>query len=312
MLTLNEIRKKIINFPPLYKRKLEELSPIVTEKDNVSVMQWNSLAQGFFNYSLSPKECHVWSTRKWRILEVIVSCNPDVILFEELNHFEFLVEQLGSDYEGTFKKKPDSGCLRFNEPSDGCAIFYRKSKFNLIAKKTINYENRNQVAILKKLSFKTTSKAFIVGVTHLKSSIAEESFKIRKEEIVSLVEMLSNFRNLNETKPLPLIFGGDFNEEPFQYCYNHMYQNGYSSTYEDLEKKKDYDLYWSTWKVRKTEVKRVIDFLFLSNNDWQICSRLLPPTDVDNIRLPSMKYPSDHLSLFAQYQFKENLSEKKN
>jgi len=56
-------------------------------------------------------------------------------IFQEVDHFNFLKTVLGTQgYNGMFFPKPDSPCLyiKGNNGPDGCAIFFREDKFELL------------------------------------------------------------------------------------------------------------------------------------------------------------------------------------
>lgn len=56
--------------------------------------------------------------------------------FQEVDHFNFLNTCLTAiGYRGVFCSKPDSPCIYVtnNNGPDGCALFYRKDKFDLIS-----------------------------------------------------------------------------------------------------------------------------------------------------------------------------------
>ena len=58
---------------------------------------------------------------------------------QEVDHFKFLQKALGTmGYEGVFFPKPSSPCLsvRGNNGPDGCAMFFRTERFELIQSKT--------------------------------------------------------------------------------------------------------------------------------------------------------------------------------
>jgi nocturnin len=62
---------------------------------------------------------------------------------------------------------------------------------------------------------------------------------------------------------------------------------------------------WTTWKVRDSgEVRRTIDYLFFGAHTLQPVTILSPPPSalIDENRLPSWRYPSDHLSLMAHFK----------
>ena len=56
------------------------------------------------------------------------------LLLQEVDHFPLVKEALNClGYDGHFFPKPDSPCLYLPENSgpDGCAIFYKRSRFDL-------------------------------------------------------------------------------------------------------------------------------------------------------------------------------------
>lgn len=92
------------------------------------------------------------------------------------------------NYDGIFYPKPDSPCLYITENNgpDGCAIFYKKSKFELI-----NYDTRilevwriqsNQVTIAANLRIVETGKEICVCTTHLKARHGALLAKLRNEQ----------------------------------------------------------------------------------------------------------------------------------
>lgn len=92
------------------------------------------------------------------------------------------------NYEGIFYPKPDSPCLYITENNgpDGCALFYKKTKFELI-----NYDTRilevwrvqsNQVTISANLRIIETGKEICVCTTHLKARNGALLAKLRNEQ----------------------------------------------------------------------------------------------------------------------------------
>lgn len=109
-------------------------------------------------FLLCPAEALDWHTRKYGMLQAILETRPDVvclqvicayclelqlyifkinvnIFLQEVDHFNFLQRSLGSlGYSGMFRAKPDSPCLYMpdNNGPDGCAIFFREDKLQLL------------------------------------------------------------------------------------------------------------------------------------------------------------------------------------
>ena len=64
----------------------------------------------------------------------VAICLQPFSFLQEIDHFNFFQRALGSlGYQGHFVSKPDSPCLYLPENSgpDGCAIFFKRDKFDL-------------------------------------------------------------------------------------------------------------------------------------------------------------------------------------
>ena len=75
-----------------------------------------------------------WKTRRWRVLEEIIRHDPDIICLQEVDHPKLMFKALQSvGYSGRFLHKPDSPCVYLpnNNGPDGCAVFFKTSKFDL-------------------------------------------------------------------------------------------------------------------------------------------------------------------------------------
>lgn len=226
-----------------------------------------------------------------------------------MDHFKFLQSILATqDYEGVFFPKPDSPCLYItdNNGPDGCALFYKKSKFEMI-----NYETRvievwriqsNQVAIAANLRNIENNYEVCVCTTHLKARTGGLLAKLRNEQGKDLLNFV---RNVSGGRPL--LISGDFNAEPTEPVYSTMINNeslDLSSAYADLlnslqntddnnrllsneiikrnnenqvqEKSRAEFLMhneppFTTWKIREDgEVCHTIDYVFYSRNKLKV------------------------------------------
>ena len=96
---------------------------------------FSALGTGNDNFVKCPSEALEWQTRRFRMIEEIARHNADVICLQEIDHFSFFRKTLATlGYVGHFTPKPDSPCLYLadNSGPDGCAIFYKKDKFDLV------------------------------------------------------------------------------------------------------------------------------------------------------------------------------------
>ena len=68
----------------------------------------------------------------------------------------------------------------------------------------------------------------------------------------------------------------------------------------------DDDLKYTTWKVRESgEQKHILDYIFHSSDTLETIETLDMPTEeqLGEDRVPSLTFPSDHLSLLAKLRF---------
>jgi len=161
---------------------------------------------------------------------------------QEVDHFNFLNKCLiPLGYRGVFCSKPDSPCiyLRNNNGPDGCALFYRKDKFDLISASSRILEiwrvQSNQVwrsqyiwvsfllkqklkclllliqvCIFAHLRLKATGQQVCVATTHLKARQGALLATMRNEQGKDVSNYLAACGGLSK----PLVLCGDFNAVP--------------------------------------------------------------------------------------------------
>lgn len=315
--TLSQIEKK--NLPPRLKREFH----VCDDNDKnagpvIRVMQWNILAQalchGSDNFVLCPKEALHWENRNLRVIEELLQYSPQVLCLQEVDKFEFVKENLGKvGYEGIFFPKPDSPCLDFEHHTgpDGCAIFYATDKIKLISQKCIvlkdNGYETNQVCVICTFGIigNDHTPNFTVAVTHLKAKTGFEELRFSQGSYL--------LRYLEEkVESGPVIVCGDFNADPKEKVYAAFKASvlGLQSAYTYLSKTKSEPDY-TTWKFRgsrrspngREESCKTIDYIWHSKH-FRPKAILEIPTgeDLGENKLPSMVFPSDHLSLVCDLQ----------
>ena len=96
------------------------------------------------------------------MIQEILRYSPDVICLQEVDHPRLLLRALQSvGYLGQFVQKPDSPCIYMKESNgpDGCAIFYKESKFEKIRSSSrvlkVWNANSNQVSFLSVIKLKS-------------------------------------------------------------------------------------------------------------------------------------------------------------
>jgi len=310
---LQRCKIQLENLPKPFERKRREYSGSVESTEKLTILQWNQLSQtiGTKNDKFvrcNPKALN-WMTRRWRILEEIIRYDPDVVCLQEVDHFKMLEMALGSiGYQGRFVPKPDSPCiyLESNNGPDGCAIFFRNDKFELLGEGSKVLEvwkvQSNQVILSLNLRLRNSGKEICIATTHLKARSGALLSTLRNEQGKDILDYLESFR-----EERPIIISGDFNAEPSEPVFKTLMQNDKTplqSAYKMTEGEKEDNLQFTTWKIRETgEQKHILDYIFHSPQ-LETISTLDMPTEeqIGEDRLPSLEFASDHLSLVAELQ----------
>lgn len=293
------------NMPARITRKMNIKHKQESDQDTIRVFQWNHLSQTLAvkidNFMKSAEEVFDWKIRRWKLLEEILIYDPDIICLQEVDHYDMLNRALSSvGYDGSFVPKPDSPCIYFSENTgpDGCAIFYKKTKFDLvkIEKKILEVwqVQSNQVAMMMKLRIKDGNGELCVCTTHLKARTGALLSTLRNEQGKDLLQWIHS--NIGNT---PLILTGDFNAEPHEPVYATM------TSYKDIPLSSAYASDYTTWKIRKDgEYKQNLDYIFHSSH-LNVTATLQAPSEekIGPDRLPNLKFPSDHISLVADFKY---------
>jgi len=253
---------------------------------------------GGFTSVKHPEVCFNYQLRRWRLLQAILDVDADIIGLEEVDRFHgfFLPMLKKFGYEGIFLPKVHSPGVKLGWYSDGCALIFRSNMFKLEGFKHHKYSRGNQVCIVARLRHRLTHQVIKLVVTHLKAQQNEKCELIRKQQVDQILQEF-----LNETTSIeeePIIVLGDFNSEPSSESVKKV--RGFLQSAYDLER--DEKLV-TTWKTRgNSTVRRVIDYIFYSTN-LQLKSILsIPFETVEEEKMPSLRYPSDHILIAAKFE----------
>ena len=119
-----------------------------------------------------------------------------------------------------FMPKPDSACkyIQNNNGPDGVAVFYKKTKFQLVKEERRVLEAwgaaTNQVALAMVLRLQETGRELCLATTHLKARKGPLLANIREQQGADLAAWLHTVRGGRS-----VILTGDFNAEPAEPVY---------------------------------------------------------------------------------------------
>lgn len=151
--------------------------------------------------------------------------------------------------------------------------------------------------LLKDMTSETT---ICVATTHLKARSGALMTSIRKEQGKALLDFIHS-----TSADCPVIICGDLNAEPSEPVYDLFCRNSLnlSSAYGCEGKEPAY----TSWKIREDgEQCQTLDYIFFSKNHMRVDSVLKFPSslEIGEHKLPSLIYPSDHLSLVCDLSCK--------
>ncbi|SPC64413.1 related to CCR4 - transcriptional regulator involved in carbon catabolite repression [Ustilago sp. UG-2017b] len=122
-------------------------------QETFNVLSYNILCDKYATaqmYGYTPSWALTWDYRKEFILQEVMSYSADICCLQEIDmeQFEdyFLHHLSQQDYEGLFYPKSRARTMRDEEKRrvDGCAIFYKTDKYQLIEKQLVEF---NQIAL---------------------------------------------------------------------------------------------------------------------------------------------------------------------
>ncbi|XP_056264477.1 nocturnin-like isoform X2 [Pseudoliparis swirei] len=292
--------------------------------NGVRVMQWNILAQalgeGLDGFVRCPPEALSWSRRKYLILEEILTYRPHILCLQEVDHYHDTLQPVlaGLGYGGHFCPKPWSPCLEVegNNGPDGCALFFDRSRYELLDSVNVRLAAMriptNQIAVLTTLRCRSSGTRVCVAVTHLKARSGWEWLRSAQGS-----DFLGHLQNLVRdpagdpaASAAPLFVCGDFNAVPTEEVYRRFAASplGLDSAYKKLGEDGATEPEFTSWKIRSTgECRATLDYIWYSRDSLRVDRVLDVPTEeqIGPNRLPSVSYPSDHLSLVCDFSFKE-------
>lgn len=265
-----------------------------------------------------------YNLRRWRILEVLLGGQIDddddddsnvssldggyfdIISVQEMDRyngfFQPILHMFG--YDSIFIPKQKAPGIKFGWYSDGCALFWKRSSFELIKEVRDSFDVGTQIYLIAILRHLASGQSITVATTHLKAQNNIQNEKIRTCQAQQLIQILSQHITTNDSassKGMPLIVAGDFNSEPFALgntCIHTILSQDFSSAYE----LNDRDLF-TTWKTRgEKTVHRIIDYIFYKEVE---CVQILEIPDGEEMevtKLPGFRFPSDHMSISARFE----------
>ncbi|CAJ2674964.1 unnamed protein product [Trifolium pratense] len=204
--------------PPRHSERFKVLSYNILA-DYLAMDHWRKLYYHIPSYMLN------WQWRKSKIIFELGLWSADIMCFQEVDRFDELAEDLKvKGYRGIWK-------MRTGNPVDGCAIFWRTSRFNLLYEESIEFnrfglrDNVAQICVLEFINQNgslppslTGSRKVVVCNTHVLYNPNRGEIKLGQVRI-----LLDKARAVSQLwNNSPVIICGDFNCTPKSPLYNYI------------------------------------------------------------------------------------------
>ncbi|KAJ3300703.1 Glucose-repressible alcohol dehydrogenase transcriptional effector [Borealophlyctis nickersoniae] len=260
---------------------LEEDAYGAAANDSFTVMCYNTLCEKYATaqaYAYTPAWALSWDYRKDLLLQDILNYNADVVCLQEVEagqYEEYFHDQLQQhgEYEGVFWPKSRSRTMSESERRqvDGCATFWKSSKFSLIEKHCVEFQQiamqrpelrknadvfnrvmiKDNIAVVTLLENKETHARVMVANAHLHWDPQYRDVKL--VQTAMLLEELGRLEKVwaklaaregtssattngssNSGTRLPLVIGGDFNSLPDSGVYEFLSSGHVPQDHEDF------------------------------------------------------------------------------
>ncbi|XAR69960.1 Poly(A)-specific ribonuclease [Bertholletia excelsa] len=221
---LNPLRRRRFHRPmPEIIRHWVEADPpqAPSEQDRFMVVSYNILGdKNAFKhrdlYQNVPSFYLKWDRRKRLICEELTGWSPDIICLQEVDKYfdlKKMMEKAG--YVGSYKR-------RTGDSIDGCAMFWKDDKFQLLEGEIIEFKRyglRDNVAQLSVFEIrKAKSRKFLIGNIHVLYNPSRGDVKLGQ------IRYLSSKAHILSEKwgNIPVVLAGDFNTTPQSAIYEFL------------------------------------------------------------------------------------------
>ncbi|CAL1375116.1 unnamed protein product [Linum trigynum] len=179
-----------------------------------------------------PQHMLAWQWRKRSIVFELGLWKADIMCFQEVDRFQELEDELkGSGYKGIYQ-------MRTGSATDGCAIFWRESKFNMVHEESIVFnkfglrDNVAQICVLESISQSSNSIASTLSASSAGSNKVvvcniHVLYNPRRGEIKigQVRKLLEKAHAVSKLwNDAPVVLCGDFNCTPKSPLYNFISQ----------------------------------------------------------------------------------------
>ncbi|KAI9333388.1 Endonuclease/exonuclease/phosphatase [Pilaira anomala] len=234
-----------VGMPPPHREWLLVEGDTMEDPDKFTVLCYNILCQKYATsqaYGYTPSWALNWDYRRELLVSEILGYNADVICLQEMelgqyqDFFKDHFKKMG-DYEGIFFPKTRAKTMSEKERRvvDGCATFYKTTRFRLVDQDLIEYNqkalqrsdfkqtvdiynrvmNKDNIAVFTMLEDKNTNKRILVANSHIHWDPSHADVKlVQVGVLMDEINKFSSKHTSSATDKMPTIICGDFNSAP--------------------------------------------------------------------------------------------------
>ena len=200
-------------------------SPSPSTHSTFRLMTYNVLADQYAQehcrelYSAVPWVALEWNTRAAMIAKEVEYWGPDVVCFQEVDHFEQLQGLLKPHgYKGVYT-------ARTGGRPDGLAMFWKRSRFTTEAMQVLEFAHlglKDNVCQLTVLKSKDSAFALLVANIHVLFNPKRGDIKLG--QVRTMLEAAHTLVSARPSGPCPVVVCGDFNSAVGSPLYEFMLQ----------------------------------------------------------------------------------------
>jgi CCR4-NOT transcription complex subunit 6 len=235
--------------PPPEREWLSIDDTLIAEQDKITILNYNALCQHYCTsalYGYTPSAALSWEHRREVIMNELRLRNADFMCFQEMEHdaFEtfFRPALAALDYKGVFWPKGRAKTMDSIQAKkiDGCATFYKNSKFILLDKNVIDIPGsainrpdmkgeadiynrvmpKDNVAVITFFENRQTGSRLVLTNAHLHWDHAYKDVKVVQIAVIldNIARMTAQYNNIPplkvEEKKLYRFANGDSTKDP--------------------------------------------------------------------------------------------------
>lgn len=249
--------------------------------ETFNILSYNVLCEKYATqamYGYTPSWALAWEYRKEFILQEVMSYGADICCLQEVvaeQYEDYFLHHLSQqDYEGIYWPKSRARTMREDERRrvDGCATFYKTTKYTLIEKQLIEFNQialqrpdfkktedmfnrvmtKDNIAVIALLENKDSGSRLIVANAHIHWDPEFRDVKLVQvamlmDELEKIADRFAKFPpklNVAEGYPsapkytsgtqIPTMICGDFNSEPNSGVYEYLAGGSIPGDHEDF------------------------------------------------------------------------------